>query len=152
MNTKELNQFLLKFPISKIFKGVFASDCLPSKVKLPFACIINLSSSTQFGSHWVSLYIDENGRCEYMDSYGLKPKVKYIIYFIKIHSKTLSINNIQLQHVASNTCGKYAAIFLLYKINGGTINNFSKLFSKNTFINDLTINNYFKYYTQNSIN
>lgn len=151
MNTIELNQFLYKFPINKIFKGVFASDCLPLNVKLPFACIINLSTSKQIGSHWVSLYIDENHHCEYMDSYGLKPKIKYIIYFIKMHSKTLSINNIQLQHVASNTCGKYAAIFLLYKINGGTLHNFTKLFSKNTFINDLSINNYFKYFTQNSI-
>lgn len=148
MNTIELSEFLLKFKKNGIFKGVFAADCLPSRVKLPFACIINLSTSKHRGSHWVSLYIDKFGYCEYMDSYGFKPKINYILYFLKLHCKNIKFNKIQLQHITSNTCGRYAAIFLLYKLNGGTLHNFVNLFSKNTYINDITINNYFHYFVR----
>ena len=53
----------------------------------------------------------------------------------------------QLQHISSNTCGKYVAVFLIYKIlKGGSLNIFKKIFNKNTYINDILINKLYNYY------
>lgn len=145
MNTQELAYYLLKYKNNKVLNGVFASDKLPSNIKLPFGCIVNLAESNLPGSHWCSIFIDEFGTLEWMDSYGFKPNSHRILHFIKMHSKNVIYNKVQLQHISSNTCGKYALVFLIHKLNGGTLSGFTKLFSKNTYINDILINNYFKY-------
>lgn len=53
----DINHFVQPFKKSNIFKGVFASDRLPSKFTLPAAFVINLSTHNSRGTHWVALYI-----------------------------------------------------------------------------------------------
>ena len=54
---------------NKKYIGTFSSDKIP-KLKKEEMCIANLDSSKQPGSHWVSLYCNEMGRCYFYDSFG----------------------------------------------------------------------------------
>lgn len=145
MNTIELREFLSKFQTNHVFKGVFACDMLPKKVSLPAAFIINLSPISEPGIHWVSLYIDENGSGEYFDSYGLKPTNKCILHFIKFHCKICSYNKRQLQHINSIMCGLYSASYIVHKLMKKSLQDFCKMFGKNTYINDIVIEKIFCY-------
>ena len=55
----------------KKYIGTFSSDKIP-KLKKNQMCIANLDTSTQPGSHWVSLFCNEYGRCYFYDSFGRK--------------------------------------------------------------------------------
>ena len=57
----------------KKYIGTFSSDTIP-KLKKNQMCIANLDTSKQTGSHWVSLYCNEMGRCYFYDSFGRKVK------------------------------------------------------------------------------
>lgn len=118
---------------------VVPSDLLPSRFSLPAGFIVNLSPSNHGGSHWVAIYIDENGHGTYFDSFAMKPRVKTIQLFLRTHCKTLTLNRTQLQSQHSTVCGEYAAMFLLHSFNGLGLRRFLKLFSTNLILNDMLI-------------
>lgn len=140
MNTIQINKFLSKYQRDNIFKGVFACDKLPSKMNLPAALVVNLAPATSSGTHWISIFIDAYGTAEVFCSFGLKPKQKEILYFLKMHSKNVVYNRTQLQQISSNTCGKYACIYIIYKLRGYSLKSILNIFSKNPFVNDKHIN------------
>ena len=52
---------------SKNFIGVFARDQLPKKIKFPSSFIINTDKSNEPGEHWLAIFYDINGVCEFFD-------------------------------------------------------------------------------------
>ena len=52
------------------FNGVYSRDNLPDKIK-DGAYIINLDEYSDVGTHWVSLYLSNNG-VTYFDSFGVE--------------------------------------------------------------------------------
>lgn len=145
MNTFEIIDFVNLFSKNKIFRGVFACDDLPQQIKLPSAFVINLSSKSESGSHWVALYINEKGAGYYFDSFGFPPKNKHILYFIGKFTKNIQYNKIQLQHITSNKCGKFCCAFIYTVISHKPIKNFISKFSTNHYINEIIIENVCRY-------
>jgi hypothetical protein len=145
MNTHQLRTFLYHhkefFHENNFFVG--ACDKLPKSFNLPAGFVINLSKSHEKGSHWVSLFIDKFGGGKYFDSFGLQPKNRDILRFIKKNCTSIEFNGIQLQQINSRACGKYAAVFLIYCFQKKMLYEFSKYFCKNTFINDILIEKLF---------
>jgi hypothetical protein len=147
MNSLELRAILQqqknKFQNFNTF--VLASDQTPGDLKLPVDIIFNLSPEKEHGSHWVSLYIDEESHGRYMDSFGVPIKNESIKKFVKINCKTIECSDLKFQQLKSNVCGKYAALFLFCCYKEMTLDDFKKLFSKNSFLNDLLVNKYLTY-------
>lgn len=127
----------------RIFSGVYAADCLPHRIKLPCAFIINTSPRTELQGHWIALYINENGVAEYFDSFGFPPIQKDIQYFLRLHAKQVTYNEKQLQHLSSVKCGKFAIVFILVKMFGKSTTELFRKFSSNLMINDLIIERIF---------
>jgi hypothetical protein len=130
------------------FLGVFSSDMLPTKLKFPVGLIINTAPSTNPGDHWVSIYITKNRDGFYFDSFGMPPKVPSIIKFLKKNCKTLDYSTKQIQHLKSIKCGQFSAIYLKFRISGGSSKDFLNLFSINLMLNEKIINSYFSYFLQ----
>lgn len=145
MNTFQLMDFMQFYNINKIFKGVFACDKLPVSFSLPAAFIVNLSPSSSEGSHWIAIYIDKFKQCEYFDSFGLKLNDDTIIKFMEKHGKRIHNSNIQLQHLSSIKCGKFAAVYAVFRMRNKTLSDFLQLFCKNLLINDKLIENFYNY-------
>ena len=75
MNTLQLNHILKSSRITKKdFYGVLARDQLPEYIPYPKHFIINTEESSEPGEHWLALYYDKNGICNFFDSYGNSPK------------------------------------------------------------------------------
>lgn len=130
----------------KCFIGVFACNKLPRHIlKKPACLIINTDPSNKPGTHWVAIYIPVKGKCEYFDSFGLKPKIRSIYNFIMRQSSSYLCNQIQLQSFISTVCGNYCCEFLLHRCQGKTMRQFIQIFKgNNTLINDYQINKNFK--------
>lgn len=143
LNTLDIIKIMQPIQRRKIFAGVYAADCLPHQAKLPSAYIINTSPRNQLQGHWIALYLGENGVAEYFDSFGFPPLQRKIQLFIRLHSKQIIFNKIQIQHLSSVKCGKYAIVFILAKIFKKSITEVIKKFSSNLMVNDLIIEKIF---------
>ena len=122
------------------FNGVYSRDNLPNKIK-DGAYVINLDEYSDIGTHWVSLYMNNNG-VTYFDSFG----VEHIPKEIKksIGSKNVIANIFRIQAYDSIMCGYFCTGFIDFVFEGKSLTDFTNLFSPNDFKrNDNTILNYF---------
>ena len=126
--------------LSVIFDGVYASDCLPMFCGGgDTGLVMNIDPSTQSGSHWVSIYI-QNGKGEYFDSYGMAPPLEDFMRFLKTNTKTWTYNKQELQSLDSTVCGHYCIWFLSERARGKSMQNIVQQFSKtDTKWNDNTV-------------
>ena len=133
----------INYPLSNIFinnllkneksyLGTFSKDEIPL-IENNKNLIFNLQNSAFSGSHWCSL-CRKNNNIFIFDSFGIgyMPKNIYEIY----KSFNIITNIYRIQHINSNLCGLFCALFFLYKVN-----------SKNKFIeflNLFNVNDYIK--------
>lgn len=122
-------------------------DLLPRSFKLPAGFIVNLSPSTHKGTHWIAISIDRQRRGFYFDSYGFKPTTPAIKNFLEKYCRTYEYNPHQLQQETSDTCGKYAAMFLLAFFKGLSPEQFISDFTANPWHNDNIINEMYRKYS-----
>ena len=133
----------------KNFIGAFPQDFLFNKnFTTPVSLIINLDVSSQTGSHWIALYLDDSN-IEVFDSLGLDPKSwlrkpTILLNFIHKNSRNRKLRiTRKLQSDKSNLCGVFCLFFILAR----TVFSFREIC--NFFTSDLTINqklllNFFK--------
>ena len=130
------------------FQGVFPLDKLKNyKVKeKPIGIVINLDFSSEPGSHWVALYIDEQNNAIYFDSFGFINLNEYFLSFLKNNKiEGIIFNKHQIQSFSSDVCGAHCIIFLKMICNGFSFDEILKQFSsnkeRNDFISSLIIEN-----------
>ncbi|RWS22386.1 uncharacterized protein B4U80_11444 [Leptotrombidium deliense] len=138
MNTTQIDCFLKN---ESLFEGTYPCDAVPISLVAPFIIIINTAGKKHPGEHWVSLYVKENRKGIYFDSYGLPPLVPHISATILYYCKSCKYNAITLQTTdkMSFTCGHYCVLFSMYMNQKIPFKNFIYLFSKNTFLNDYIV-------------
>jgi len=145
METDEIREFFRKkLPNKNVF--VLALDQLATKVSLPIGIVLNLSPSTEGGSHWVGIYINDLGHCTYFCSYGEKAQNKEILWFLKMNSKSVHYNIKQIQSPTSIVCGLYAVAFIYAAFSGITLVSFLRPFTFNFKLNDVIIRRMFERY------
>ena len=138
---------------------VCAIDELASKKlnkKFEYGFVVNLSHSSESGSHWIGLYVKrkrgttDSFYATYCDSFGFPAKSFYLQDFIKKKCKKVEYNDRQFQQLSSKVCGMYASCFILHMAEGGTLKSFADKFSKNLRLNDILIEKYYNYLMRNS--
>lgn len=145
MDTISIRQYIRSYQNQNIFKGVFPCDSMPNSFRLPAAFVINLSPHDEPGSHWVALYISENGNAFYFDSFGMKPTNYHINSFLKMHAKKVVFNKKQLQHISSNKCGQFCCVFIVAILKNCSIDALLNRFGINLYVNDFTLENMYNY-------
>jgi hypothetical protein len=124
--------------LNKMFLGVFPVNLLPLVPQTkPCGLIINLDPDYLPGSHWVAIYMPENGPSIYFDSFGFSPRNNLIIAFLKRQSSTGWVyNSTRFQNLTSSVCGYYCILFLLCCFKGISLHKFQHTFSSNYLLND----------------
>lgn len=149
MNTLEVQRYLDQNNSKKIKMKVCAFNELPLKLvkNREYGFVMNLSRSTEPGSHWTALYIDKKRKASYFDSYGFRfaDKNHHIRRLIKENCKRVYCNKQQLQQLNSSVCGMYASLFILHMMNGGSVKTFASRFTKNLLINDIIVREQFNF-------
>ena len=99
------------------FRGVFMRDNLPRRRRKENECgIMNLNTSSQKGSHWVTWYVSDNTRI-YFDSFGQHVPYEVVRYLKtpkEYRGKTLCIerNALIVQHINTSECGALCLVVL----------------------------------------
>lgn len=144
----DISHLINPFQRCNIFKGVYASDMLPKNFSLPAAFVVNLSSHTSRGSHWIGIFFDYNKTAHYFDSFGFSPTETNILKFINSHSIAWDFNKKQYQHIISNSCGKFVVLFILCRMYEKDVDEVFEKFSTNLFVNELVIEKLFNYFKE----
>lgn len=108
--------------------------------------ILNLQSSDESGSHWVS-FIYKTDTMYYIDSFGVEAVQDIIDLADRMDIKNFYWNEDDYQHINSENCGIYClALFHYIENNKGTlkkkINDFMNIFFKSTEKNDKVLRRY----------
>jgi hypothetical protein len=148
MNTLEIENILRSdCKLSTKFEGVFASDRLPLFCDSETALVMNLDPHNQGGSHWICMYI-ENGKGEYIDSYGLSPLVhssisnnyhNNCIDFLNRNCVSWKCNVMQLQSIDTQVCGHYCIWYLSERARGKSMKEITDQFTRNYAKNDVIV-------------
>lgn len=125
-------------------RGVFPADRIPSRWSRPTAIVANTDDHTQPGTHWVAIYVDNNGHGIFFDSYGLPPLVNKHHNRLRRNTTTYQWNTKPLQSIKSRVCGEYCIMFLDYMSRGYSLAAFCRLFSVNKLNNDKIVRRYYK--------
>lgn len=89
-----------------------AKDQLPHIDVRPLALIVNSDPSYKDGTHWSAVYLFQDGRGEYFDSYGRAPE-KVIRNYLDRHAPNeWRYNERVLQNLGSTVCGAYCVQYL----------------------------------------
>lgn len=126
--------------IKKGFAGVFPSDALPQNKKSFYSYIVNLDSKHLPGSHWVGIFF-KNKTVFYFDRYGIYPKNKHILKFLKRNSQIIKHNTVCFQGDFTSTCG-YFCLYFLYQLSRNQ--NLKGLSFKNKQYNEMFIKQFVK--------
>ena len=126
-----------------IYRGVFASDNLPDLAMeaRPLVLVANTDPKTRPGKHWICMYFSRNGKGEYFDSLGLKPKDSFKQYLSK-NCKDWTYNTKQLQSIIYKFCGHYCVWFSVMKNRSIALHELLKNVSNDTGLNDFLVHRF----------
>lgn len=106
------------------FKGIYAKDTLPI-LQANTCTVVNSDDSTEPGSHWLALFVNENKTLEFFDSYGNSPD----FYGLDTsHYLNVIWNTQMFQSPTSNVCGQYCVYFLLKRCQSFSLDSVLNLF------------------------
>jgi hypothetical protein len=124
------------------YLGTFPKDKVPQKRYdlRPLGMIVNTDPARFPGQHWVALFIDEDNRAEYFDSFGRQPICCEIQSFLAINDiHNLSYNKYEIQSIFSIKCGVFCILYLKMRCKGYTFRQFIDQFSSNLLYNDVIV-------------
>ena len=94
------------------------------------AYVINFDKYADVGTHWVALYLKNNG-VVYFDSFGVEHVPKEIMHFIR--HKDIKTNIFRIQVDNSIMCGYFCIEFIDYMLAGKGLIDFTSFFSPYDF-------------------
>jgi len=142
MNTSDIER-ILNNKCKSIFLGVFAKDRLPDRLpsKRPLLLVCNTDTHDKPGTHWIVLYVGENSRGEYFDSFAERPE-KTFKRFLDVHCTSWIANELRLQSVLSKFCGHYCIFYCLFKCLDYDIQSITSCFVDDTALNDWIVHKF----------
>ena len=102
----------------KGYRGCFAKDSLPKKIKRQEYTVVNMDDSGNPGTHWVAIVNDP--KCdfvEYFDPFGIMPSTE-IHQYMKTAGKDIRFNDNQLQDTLSVRCGYFCCHYIRERAKG----------------------------------
>ena len=137
MNTLEIDSILRDDRRTvKVFKGVYASDELPTRASTDSLFVCNTDPSDRPGTHWIVIYIDDKRKTDYFDTFGMAPTVKEIERFLNDNSAEWKFNSEPVQEITSNACGHHCIFFAVHRCIGFDMNSIVNMYTKNKSFND----------------
>lgn len=107
------------------FKGVFAADCIPSRLaaRPRFVIVVNLGTRKDVSGplplgHFVTL-AGVGDAVRYVDPYGFPCHQPNVLAFLKLCRRQTRYSLRQVQDFGSLYCGMYALLFATYFDRGG---------------------------------
>lgn len=135
MQTDEIQKY-----VSGTGAKVVASDQLPEHRINNGIYISNTDEIDKAGMHWVVLAVlkKPTRKIIYFDTLAVPPLTEHFYKFLKynVEGGNLELNKNIIQSEDSAHCGRYSVLLVRFLAEGGTFEEFCKMYSANPQIND----------------
>jgi hypothetical protein len=133
MDSHQIDVILSKVLGKKRFRGVYASDKIPTLVgPFPYGLVINTDKEGQPGKHWQALWAMSANHVEFFDSFGDAPRGP-IKEFLSDKKKVMK-NKTKVQANYEISCGPFVIYYLIQRSKGHSIIDIVNKLFKNKFI------------------
>jgi hypothetical protein len=140
MNTTDLTELLgTNEHTRRAFRGVYASDQLPSSCHPLSLYVFNTAPSHDSGEHWVCVYFGQHGRAYYFDSFGNHPSVESFENFLNDHASEWYCNVKPVQDITSPYCGHHVCFFSVYICIGYSMHDIMSMYTNDLKTNDMLV-------------
>jgi len=140
MNTNQLLKCIREdSSLDEQCSGVHPVDRIPELVKRPECFILNLDPHYKKGSHWIAIYVDQEGQGEFFDTYGRKPHKQLIRKYLRENCPTWTFNKKLIQSPYSSVCGQHCLHFLYHRVRGDSMKTITEEFGMDLENNDLLV-------------
>lgn len=144
MNSEELTSMLAHMHLDAT---VIAADQLIFKNDTLY--IVNNQPSHMYGQHWVSMYLYDNDKCLFFDSFGKDLLYyKHFRQFVHDHISMYQYCPVALQKTQTNSCGKYCLYFSFLLSKGFSFKDIISNFTSNLAQNEIMVNHFLLLYTK----
>jgi hypothetical protein len=128
---------------SKKFRGIFMIDQL-RECSREGIYIVNNDTSKGHGFHWMVFFIPSEKKeiPEFFDSFGREPTRIEILNFFSKYGE-IKYSKKQIQSAFNDSCGKFSAVFAVWKACNLSMEEFLKMFTDNFIQNEEIIKKIF---------
>ena len=121
------------------FRGVYSRNELPNAAPTTSLCVCNTDPNHKPGENWVTIYIVNNRREEYFDSFGMSPLFKEFVTFLDNNTKSWTHNKRVVQDMYSSACGYHCIFYAMHRCVGFDVGSIANMFANDTVFNDAIV-------------
>ena len=121
------------------FRGVFSRNELPIRAPTTSLYVCNTDPYNKPGEHWVTIYIDNNRRGEYFDSFGMSPLFDEFVTFLNNNTKSWTHNKRVVQDVYSSACGFHCIFYVVHRCVGFDVGSIANMYTHDTAFNNAIV-------------
>ena len=121
------------------FRGVYSRNELPITAPTTSLYICNTDPNHKPGEHWVTIYIDNDRRGEYFDSFGMPPLFDEFVTFLNNNTKSWKHNNRVVQDVYSSACGFHCIFYAVHRCVGFDVGSIANMYTDDAVFNDTIV-------------
>ena len=146
MDTNEIETILSRNSHTKnSFKGVYARNRLPRRLRYPCSLVANTDPDTFRGTHWIAIYIDQNRQGEYYDPMGIPPFHAAFENFMHKHCHSWKYNEVQVQYPATTVCGQHCIFYLIHRCTGKSMMDITSALRTDVYGNTFIVDDFLQY-------
>jgi hypothetical protein len=87
----------------------------------------------------VAIYIGNDRRAEFFDSFGMHPTVWHFETFLNENSRYWTHNTKRVQSFYSDACGYHCIFYAVHRCVGFDVNAIANMYTKNNVYNDVVV-------------
>ena len=133
--------------IAKYYGGVLPRDLLPTSPMKPSFYVVNQDESSEAGSHWIVVFMQDNKITEYFDPLGKVPDQHFKDY-MSFQSDNYLYNRKRCQNYQSNLCGQYCLFYCYVRAREYSMQNILDMFDENNLMYNDQLVYFFYAYTK----
>ena len=112
---------------------------MPIRAPTTSLYVCNTDPNHKPGEHWVTIYINNDRRGEYFDSFGMPPLFDEFVTFLNNNTKSWTHNKRVVQDVYSSACGYHCIFYAVHRCVGFDVGSIANMYTNDTILNDTIV-------------
>ena len=121
------------------FRGLYARNELPIRAPTTSLYVCNTDPNHKPGEHWVTIYIDNDRRGEYFDSFGMPPLYEEFVAFLDNNTKFWTHDKRVVQDIYSSVCRLHCIFYAVHRCVGFDVGSIASTYTNDAVLTDAIV-------------
>ena len=121
------------------FRGVYSRNDLPIWTPTTSLYVCNMDPNHKHGEYWMTIYIDNDRRGEYFNSFGMPPYFEELVTFLNNNTKSWTHNKRVVQDAYSSACRYHCIFYAVHRCVGFGVGSIANMCTNDTVFNNAIV-------------